>query len=174
MASLNSIPCNVLQQIAFYLAMMSLPRPPLHLTSLLLACSDVYQALSPQNCPQLYARIFRATFDLDPDLHTKIPDPVLCSELYRRHRVLWRTRCMDLSSNLTQEELRGSMRMVVENAGQNEKLLSSAGFSVFMMSLILSRLMRDGAAKLLPLTDDNTTSMEMWLLCLTLNHRKSS
>ncbi|KAG6889686.1 hypothetical protein C0995_015434 [Termitomyces sp. Mi166 len=171
MPSLSSIPHNVLQDIAFDLAILSLPRPPLHLASLLLACSDTYRALSPRNCPQLYARIFRETFDFDPNLHAKVSDSVLASELHRRHRVLWRTRCMDLSSDFDQEELCGAMRMVIENAGQNEKLLSSAGFSTFMMSFVLQRLMHAGAANLLPLTDDNTTSMEIWLLCLSLNHQ---
>ncbi|KNZ76614.1 hypothetical protein J132_09358 [Termitomyces sp. J132] len=171
MASLSSVPCNVLQHIAFNLAIFSLPQPPLHLSSLLLACSNIHQALRLQNCPQLYARIFRATFDLNPDLHTRISDSILASELYRRHRVLWRTRCMDLSSDLDQEELCSAIRMVIEDTGQNEKLLSSAGFSTFLMSSVLQRLMHVGAVNLLPLSDDNPTSMVMWLLCLTLNHQ---
>ncbi|KAG6910384.1 hypothetical protein DXG01_011099 [Tephrocybe rancida] len=170
-ASLTALPLSILQNIAFILASIHFPRPPRDLTSLVSTCSNIHNALSLRFCPQLYARIFRATFDYDISLHTHLPDSALAVELCRRHRVLWRTHQMDISSDLGPEELWAAMRLVLEDNGRNKQLLSLHGFSKFMMSFVLQRLRCAGAANLLPLSDNNTTSLMMWLLCLTLSHQ---
>ncbi|KAG6833395.1 hypothetical protein H0H87_007380 [Tephrocybe sp. NHM501043] len=170
-ASLSAIPVDVLQDIGFLLAAFSLPQPPRCLVNLLLTCSSIHDALSVRACPQLYARIFRHTFDFDGSLHTRVPDSVLAVELCHRHRVLWRTRRMDLSSEPDHDELWGAMRLVLENDGRNSRLLATNNFYTFMMSYVLQRLSHAEATNLLPRSNDDTTSLAMWLLCLTLRRQ---
>lgn len=56
---LDTVPSEVLTQIAYHLSLPTL-QPPL---SLLLTSKSIHAALSSENNPNLYARIFRSSFD---------------------------------------------------------------------------------------------------------------
>ncbi|KAG6864609.1 hypothetical protein C0991_008287 [Blastosporella zonata] len=92
---------------------------------------------------------------------------MLAAELFRRYRVMWRTQRMDLSSDLSRDELWSGIRMALENNGRNSQLLSTHGFSTFMTYFVLQRL---GVVNLPPLFD-HTATMGIWSLCLTLSHQ---
>ncbi|KAG6810522.1 hypothetical protein H0H92_011468 [Tricholoma furcatifolium] len=171
MSSLDTFPHDILQHIAFCLATSSPRQPSRDLFPLLLTCLSIYRALNPENCPKLYARIFRHTFDIDPLLHMQLPDTILAAEFCRRQRILWRTRRMDLSSDLCEDEIWAAMRLLLERGGRNERILSEAGFLTFIRSFVLQRLTHAGIANLLPSSKDNNTSLAMWLLCLSLSHQ---
>ncbi|KAF8064298.1 hypothetical protein FPV67DRAFT_1672019 [Lyophyllum atratum] len=173
-ASLDTIPSDVLQHIAYLLATASPTEPPRHLVHLLLANSTMHRTLNMRACPHLYAKIFRATFDFDLLLHARLTDSVLAVELHRRYRLLWRTRRKGHSSDPTAEEMWAAIRMVLENAGRNHALLIAAGFPTFIMNYALHRLPH-AAAVTADITSSSdlcaTRTMVIWLLCLTLTHQ---
>lgn len=166
---LEAVPHDVLQHIAFLLATASVVEAPRHLLHLLLTSTTIRRSLDVHNSPHLYANIFRATFDVDTRLHLQLTDSTLALELHRRYSILWRSRRQDTSSDPTQGELWAALRMVLENEGRNEILLKAADFPRFITSFIRRRLATN--------TDRypdryGANSLAMWLLCLTLTHRR--
>lgn len=59
MASLLSLPPEILSNVAFHCCLETL-RPPI---GLLLTCKHLHATLAPADNPDLYARIFRSAFD---------------------------------------------------------------------------------------------------------------
>lgn len=171
-ASLDTLPGDILQHIAFLLATVSATEPPRHLLPLLLANWKIHRTVNVHECPHLYANIFRATFDFDYAVHSQLTDSTLAAELHLRHCILWRTRRKDQSPDPTTEELWAALRMVLENAGHNERLLTAADFSTFIITYVQHRLARAAAASIFSSSDFSATmTTVMWLLCLTLTHQ---
>ncbi|KAF5375391.1 hypothetical protein D9615_007940 [Tricholomella constricta] len=167
---LETIPRDVLQHIAYLLATASPTEPPRHLLPLLLTSSKIHRALNVHDSPHLYANIFRATFDTDHALHSRLTDSMLADELLVRHRILWRTRRNDLSFEPTLEEVWAAVRMVLEDSGRNDVLLAEAGLSTFIMTYVRHRLAR-AAADLPSSGYSDTMYMVLWLLSLILTHQ---
>ncbi|GLB44528.1 hypothetical protein LshimejAT787_1701550 [Lyophyllum shimeji] len=170
--SLDAIPRDILQHVAFLLATVSATEPPRHLIPLLLTNSKIYRSLDVRGCPHLYAHIFRATFDYDHALHSRLTDSALAAELQLRHGILWRTGRQNQSSDPTMEELWAALRMVLENAGHNERLFAAAGFTTFIMTYVQHHSGHAAAAEISSSSDSGAAmTMMMWLLCLTLTHQ---
>ncbi|KAG5653545.1 hypothetical protein H0H81_012354 [Sphagnurus paluster] len=165
MASFHTIPQDILEHIAWLLATETLTEPPRDLVSFLLTDSRIHGALNVRSCPHLYANIFRSTFDFDHDLHGHLTDSSLAVELYRRYRVLWRTRRQDFSCEPTSDELKAAIRMVLEDAGRNAKHLAASGISTFIMTYVSRVLVRSATTPA-----DYSVDM-MWLLILTVTHQ---
>lgn len=68
MTSLDSIPQEVLEYIAFFAATDSFLGPPADLVPLLTSSRRIYSQLSMTSNPLLYARVFAHKFDLQPAL----------------------------------------------------------------------------------------------------------
>lgn len=68
MTSLDSIPQEVLEHIAFFAATDNLLGPPSNLLPLLVTSRRIYSRLSITSNPHLYARVFAFKFDLQPAL----------------------------------------------------------------------------------------------------------
>lgn len=161
---LESTPHDILQHIAFLLAISSISDGPRHLLYLLLTSSKIYRSLSVHNYPHLYANIFRTTFDVDLRLHSRLTDSTLAVELLQRYRILGRSRRQDASAPMP-GELWAAFHMVLEDEGRNGRHLAAAGFPKFVLSLV------DGLQQ--PEEDSQVGALSIWLLCLTLTHGKS-
>lgn len=163
---LEAIPHDILQHIAFLLAISSIDEGPRQLLHLLLISSGIYRSLSVHNHPHLYANIFRSTFDVDDRLHPRLTDSTLAMELLQRYRILYRSRRQDRSAPMP-GELWAAFHMVLEDEGRNGRHLAAAGFPKFVLSLV------DGLQLGEP-DDNQVDALSIWLLCLTLTHGKSS
>ena len=89
---LDTIPPEILSLIAFHLTLPTLVPP----VSLLQTCKPIHEAIAPSSNPRLYARVFRAKFDVAAterrlgELHAAD----LTAELRVRIKVLYRIRKM--------------------------------------------------------------------------------
>jgi len=96
MTSLNVIPDEVLEHIAFYSGSEQLLGPPSSLPILLTLSRRINGALSPESTPHLYARIFSAKFDFAAPLRrlgaSALTASALMGELRSRCIVLKRIR----------------------------------------------------------------------------------
>lgn len=65
MHTLETIPHEVLEHVAYFAGTQQIVGPPTDILSLLLTSHTIHTALSPATNPHLYARIFEAKFDVD-------------------------------------------------------------------------------------------------------------
>lgn len=167
----ESVPCDVLQHIAFLLASSSVLEPPHHLINLLLTSSTIYRSLKISNCPHLYANIFRTKFDLVANIHGRLTDSALAVELLCRCRVLGRAGRRDLSFKNSRQDLLAALRMILESRGLNKTQLSAAGFPEFILSFVLQHLSHDTDCYPSGRLKQDTNALAIWLLCFTISHR---
>ncbi|THH07596.1 hypothetical protein EW145_g3269 [Phellinidium pouzarii] len=99
MPSLDTVPLELLEHIAFLAAIHPLLGPPSALHSLLVVNRSVHAALALDRNPLLYARICAAKFDLAAPARrlgfSALRAPILAAELVKRCRVLKRLRALD-------------------------------------------------------------------------------
>ncbi|KAI0056831.1 hypothetical protein BV25DRAFT_1813403 [Artomyces pyxidatus] len=137
-SAFDTIPNEVLEQIAFYAATCSPTGPPSDLLSLLLVNRRFAAALSVASTSYLYSRIFCAKFDADAYKRRLGPQattaPKLAAELARRccllRRIRARTDCYvgkvplsDEDAGRMHEMLWVAYLMMLENDGLNERQL---------------------------------------------------
>ncbi|KAF9262005.1 hypothetical protein L218DRAFT_988508 [Marasmius fiardii PR-910] len=176
-SSLDLVPPDVLQHIAFLLESHEILSSHHDLLSLLLTCSAMYNALSPVAAPHLYARIFRTKFDTKA-LHRRLPlhtgaltDSLLTHELMLRCRLLARVRSLYTQSSLLEEhlldseDLRTALRMTLESEGLNEVHLASVGLVAYMTEY-LKRLLPTKEGYPSRHVQDEDVSLALWLLVL--------
>lgn len=140
---LECIPLDVLVQIAFFSA------EPTPLTSfdsifqLLLTSRTLYRLLSIRTCPQLYADIFRVTFDLPAYLRKSgqyaRTTSYLAKELQRRAGLLRRIRLRQVVNEHLHSDLWGTYLMLLESDSLNEMHLHSAGVSDWILGILENR-----------------------------------
>lgn len=185
--SLGSVPQEVLEQIAFFTATHSLVGPPSGLPPLLLTRRNIYQALSFETNPYLYARIFDYKFDTSSvfrRLGSHVGAPrVLANELKKRwthlKRIRARThsRIQDTESHHTSPTLTDllwlSYLMMLENDGKNEQqLLDYAEMDAWLMEYWFDDQGASSAVRMIlehawPMEDEKN-SIAMWLFWLLL------
>ena len=94
--TLETIPPEVLEHIAFSVATIEIVRPPTDLVSLCCASKTIHGSLSISGNPALYAAIFRRVFDVAAPVRRLGPDHTtaqcLASELRRRYEGMKRIR----------------------------------------------------------------------------------
>lgn len=184
MSTLDAVPNEVLEHIAFYSGSQELLGPPSSLPTLLTLSRKINGALSPANTPHLYARIFAAKFDLAAPLRRLGPSALTASalmgELRSRCIVLKRIRaakdCLeDKSPDTTNGEdmlddvLRTAYFMMLENDGKNfAQLKNYANIGDWLTNYWFDPRGRSLSVSLLerhrwPTNDDRAASA-MWLL----------
>ncbi|KAF5353489.1 hypothetical protein D9756_007959 [Leucocoprinus leucothites] len=184
MSSLDSIPQEVLEHIAFFAATSKFLGPPSDLVSLLASNRRVYTQLSIATNHHLYARIFAHKFDLKPALR-RLGEEVLypatiSAELRQRFILLkrLRTRADAYQSKVGEgpqdtlnQLLLRSYVWLLENEEKNERQLREYGrLDCWLHEYWFND---DGASKAMhmirdnkwPVGDQNTT-LAMWLYWL--------
>lgn len=164
---LETIPSDILQQIAFLAALPSCScsssgssasaltqcnctQAPTTLSRLLKTSSAIYRQLSLIAMPALYAELFSATFDtqaLARRYNTSTSQPqvrltssALAAEFVNRCRLLRRVRRQDTSAHGLMQDLWTALWMLLESDGTNEVHLAVVGFSRFIITLARSHL----------------------------------
>ncbi|KAH7927557.1 hypothetical protein BV22DRAFT_264697 [Leucogyrophana mollusca] len=168
---LETIPLDVLTTIVFFSVASDTLRPPDSIFQLQLCSRTIHDSLTPRACPQLYARTFRAKFDLVSSSRRCyapwMPSSFLAAELQQRCRVLRRVRHCQLERGSIIADLWTIYLMILESDGLNEMQLQAAGISAFMRHLF--RQLREGWAAYSLSSDRPVTiiSLAMSIACLT-------
>ncbi|KAG2144000.1 hypothetical protein BD769DRAFT_1348035 [Suillus cothurnatus] len=167
---LESIPVDVLSQIAFF-TVASAPFTGLGAVLQLLLCSrNLHDALSLKSCPQLYARVFRSRFDLVSHLRrSKLASPTttnLALELQRRCAVLRRIRHRLVAEHSILPDLWTIYLMLLESDGMNESQLHSAGIAQYIRTLLKRYPGQQGV-----LRDDTARALAISVACLVWSHK---
>ncbi|KAI0800011.1 hypothetical protein C8Q74DRAFT_1192861 [Fomes fomentarius] len=143
-SSFSTLPLEVLEHIAYHLALVDLHGPPTHLLSLLCTSKSIYHALSIQRSPHLYARIFRAKFDCSavaPRFTQQATyAPVLANQLVRYCLALKNIRRGDIYSPSLLKTFYRAFALCSENDGRNAEQLDWAGLSQFVERYVFERL----------------------------------
>jgi hypothetical protein len=171
----ESMPNDILQHIAVLCGYTSGWRPPQDILRLLLTSRRLYDALSFQARPEVYAQIFEAKFDLAaprrrlPPLRTYS----LASEFVHRFKVLRRVRHSEVSDHHIQSDLWTLYLMQLESDGLNEKQLAAAGAFYFAVECIRRYIYPHAAITQLDQSQlDHVRSLSVWLLYLTASPRQ--
>lgn len=168
---LESIPVDVLSQIAFF-TVSSTPFNGLGAVLQLLLCSRrIYNSLSLKSCPQLYARVFRTRFDLAAHLRRSELSPTTTSlalEFRRRCMVLRRIRRCDVADHNLLPDLWTIYLMLLESDGMNESQLHTADIAQYTLVLLKCHLGRPGV-----LHDDTACALAISIACLVWSHSEA-
>ena len=131
--SLETVPAEILEYIAFLVATDQFLGPPSQLIPLLLTSQTIYNALSPAINHHLYSSIFEAKFDVHLARKrmgsTTLTADVLTLELKRRTLLLKCMRAMDgaltsaFSEEMKHELLLTCYLMMLEDQGKNRDQL---------------------------------------------------
>ncbi|KAF9238645.1 hypothetical protein BU15DRAFT_47522 [Melanogaster broomeanus] len=168
-SQLQTIPLDVLTQVAFF-TIDSSPTSALDaLLQLMLCCRQLHRLLSIETCPQLYARIFRAKFDLRGHCrrerqHTKTTS-CLASELRVRRRVLCRIRRCEVVSPYLLDDLWTVYLMLLESDELNELHLHDAGVVSWVLRILRERHGQENSEAREPVL-----SLAVSVACLVLSH----
>ncbi|KAH9924116.1 hypothetical protein B0H21DRAFT_701129 [Amylocystis lapponica] len=173
---LCALPATVLDNIALELALLDAIGPPSQLLPLLLSCRHVYHTLSFQNCPALYARIFRCKFDHRAARRRIGPRATYSSNLAKQLKVyslaLCRIRRADISSDFLLDDLWTAFIMCTENDGKNEAQLHWAGLNPLLDNFIRTRLWEDREDSDGWPEESTVNSLAIWLLWFTTDYDK--
>ncbi|KAI6037969.1 hypothetical protein EDC04DRAFT_2570531 [Pisolithus marmoratus] len=139
-SSLERIPLDVLAQIAFFSADPVSPPSFDSLLQLLLTSRTLYRLLSIRTCPQLYADLFRVTFDLSAYFHKSgrcaKTSSYLARELQRRAGLLRRIRLRQMTNEHLLSDLWGIHLMLLESDSLNETHLHSVGVAQWILGIL--------------------------------------
>lgn len=160
---LEMLPQEILQYIALLLAISALGsvHPLRDVLNFAKTSPGLSRRLSILYNPQLYASIFRETFDINSRWHSDLSGSALATELLLRHRLLGCVRRRELTV-LTRDELLVALRIILEDQGRNRQHLQAVGFLKFILTFFGSRSNIDNA---------EVYTLRIWLLCFLLTHR---
>ncbi|KAI0633948.1 hypothetical protein C8Q77DRAFT_712041 [Trametes polyzona] len=164
---LTSLPLDILDEVAFYVAVLDPLGPPAHLVPLLCSCKTLYSLLCRANNPYLYARIFVAKFDARAAPRrmgeTAGHSAALASQLTKYCKALRNLRRGDIDSpSITKDFLRAFV-MCLENDGKNAAQLDWAGLFDYAERFILERLWEEGTQVGGWPVEDVTNALALWL-----------
>ncbi|KIJ60890.1 hypothetical protein HYDPIDRAFT_28829 [Hydnomerulius pinastri MD-312] len=170
---LEAIPLDVLTQVAFFTIDGSPIATLDALLQLMLSSRTLHRLLSIRTCPQLYARIFRAQFDLKghyrrSQQHAKTTS-CLASELQERRRVLRRIRLGQIVAHHLLDDLWMVYLMLLESDALNETHLHAAGVGGWVLRVIQEHQARAGGE-----IDEQVLSLAISVACLVLSHNHIS
>lgn len=130
--------------------------------------------LCVQNCPQLYARLFRVHFNIDcitRRLRLPLTDERLAAEFIQRFQAVRRIRLHQFSEDGLRIDLWTVYMMILESDGANERLLFTGGISEFIWELMKHRLGNEYTTHGWPLATE-INSLALWVACLTLSPKQ--
>lgn len=170
-------PQEVLEHIVFFAATDCFLGPPAGILPFLLLNRDMHEALSFDNNPHLYARIFTAKYDLAAAIRRMgsalLPATALAEELRRRSVLLRRFRnlkgCRVDETDMVDEMLWTAYLMVLESDGRNERQLREyARLNEWLKEYWFRPTGGSAALRIVTTTDhwpDNTErmSLALWL-----------
>ncbi|KDQ55950.1 hypothetical protein JAAARDRAFT_208208 [Jaapia argillacea MUCL 33604] len=166
-SSLERMPLDILVDIAFLCASSSPFLPPTAVLHLSLTSRTLWTMLSRQTCPQLYARIYRAKFDIAAPARRRISafftTTCLADELVERFRVLRRIHHREVTPTV-ENDLWKVYMMMLEDDGMNERQLIAAGILPYVSELIAS-----GGTSKIPGFTDVAYSLVVWISWLTVS-----
>lgn len=153
--ALQTLPLEILNQIAFELVALQPLGPPCDILPLLCASSHFYQALSPDTNPVLFARIYRHKFDTSAverraftPSHTQCVDQLIhycrTMQVLRSGDIYVEPRPMsggDDDERCATDALFTAFMMMLEDDGKNARQLQEwAGADVFAERFLRRRL----------------------------------
>ena len=148
--SINSIPAEVLKNIALEVTLLDPYGPPSGLVPLLCTCKHIYNLLASQNAPDLYARIFRSRFDVAAAKRRFGATAVRSSNLSKQLKIysanLRDIKRGDIYSDEIHEVLRTAFFMALESDGKNAVQLQKAGLGDFVDRFVRQRLYDNAGA----------------------------
>ncbi|KAK0457120.1 uncharacterized protein EV420DRAFT_540637 [Desarmillaria tabescens] len=165
--SFETLPRDVLEHVAL-LTTSSLSLSSLsNILYLLLTSRAIHHQLCIRCNPHLYARIFRAIFDVPFHRSCIPPDSAVAAELSQRFRLIRRIQRSDYSTKALRQDLWTAYGMVLENEGLNVSHLRGVGFLGFLDGLVRKSI-TEGTAN-----NDAIECMGLaiWLLALTITRR---
>ncbi|KAF9484159.1 hypothetical protein BDN70DRAFT_917867 [Pholiota conissans] len=173
---LESLPCDVLQHIAFLTASASILDPPVAISHLSQTCTSIYRSLNLRDAPNLYGHLFYVKFDspaTSQGYRGTITDSALAAELVNRCRLLRRAQRSDCSLDGLLQDLWTALWMILENDGSNIQHLSSVNFTNFILDCSSTILRHSPQACVDHRTDDrqDLKHIIVWLLYLSLHRR---
>ncbi|KAI0308340.1 hypothetical protein B0F90DRAFT_1807544 [Multifurca ochricompacta] len=141
------IPVEILERIGLEVALLHPLGPPVDLIALLCTCNYVHHTLSFHRSKDLYAKIFRAMFDVDAPrrrfgrsvLHSRF----LASQLKTYCITLQRIRRGDIFALDVEDVLRTAFIILTENDGKNRAQLEWANTYDFVSKFVRHRLWQD-------------------------------
>ena len=185
--TLDTVPQEVLEHIAFYLFTHQFLGPPSALLSLVMTNRRIHSQLSVTSTPHVYARVFAHKFDIAPAIRRLGPDRttpcILARELQVRCFLLKRMRmrldsivqtsALDNDAFSLQELLFHAYLMMLENEGKNEKQLREyAGVEGWLREYWFTE---KGASRAIPflntdrwLPESPEVALAMWLFWFLL------
>ncbi|TBU21907.1 hypothetical protein BD311DRAFT_869690 [Dichomitus squalens] len=141
---LDVLPSDVLDHIAFYVAVAEPRGPPCPLLPLLTTSSRIHYHLSIANNSHLYARIFRANFDHHAPARRFCEEATyssaLASQLVHYSRALFHIKQADIHSPTLLNDFYRLFALSIENDGRNARLLQWAALPQFLQRYIRHRL----------------------------------
>ncbi|KAG6910382.1 hypothetical protein DXG01_011097 [Tephrocybe rancida] len=188
-STLDTVPPEVLEHIAFLSATDNLLGPPSGLIPLLLISRSIYSRLSIHLNHHLYARIYAFKFDVKPIIRRLGPESttayILSKELPRRFQHLKRIRghlhCLVQDGDADDDPMLTDMilsaySLMLENEGMNEKQLRDYAK---IDSWLKDYWFHEHGASRVPhylrvedwLPENHSRSMAMWLLWFLFNEK---
>lgn len=186
--TLEAVPQEVLEQIAYFTATRTLLGPPSGLLPLLLTSPKIYSRLSSDSSHHLYGRIFAYKFDIGIISRKlgarRITPQILTNELQRRFNHLKRIRTRSDAINhpsvresatpMSENIILEAYLMMLENEGKNEQQLCKyAGFDLWLQDYWFHDQGASQAVDFLRaerwLPDTRERSLAMWLFWFLLN-----
>ena len=142
--SFPALPLDVLENIAYHLALIDPYGPSTHLVPLLCTNSFLYSSLSLRHNPHLYARIFRAKFDHRAAGRRLTEDATYsaaqANQLVRYCHALKDISSGDIYSPRLLKTFYRAFALCSENDGRNAQQLEWAGLSQFVERYVFERL----------------------------------
>ncbi|KAF8583511.1 hypothetical protein K439DRAFT_1348493 [Ramaria rubella] len=177
--TIETIPAELLQQIAFFVAASELKGPPSDLVHLCCTSSTIYASLRFADNPSLYASIFRYKFDFTAPMRRLGPERITASalaiELRNRFESMKRIRAgmgsRPRSEGNREHDLWMAIFLMLENDGKNAVQLKHFAFvEQWLLDFFLdhsggSYASDDIYAKHWP-RDNQDNRLAMWLLWL--------
>ncbi|PIL29384.1 hypothetical protein GSI_09436 [Ganoderma sinense ZZ0214-1] len=177
-APFSALPPDILDHIAFALALADPSGPPCPVLPLLCTSSHVHYHLSVPNNAHLYARIFRAKFDYRAPARRMCQEATyasaLTNQLVHYSRALHNIRRGDIHSPSILHDFYRLFTLALENDGRNVHHLNWARYADFLHRYVLSRLWQDREESYGWPLESPENAFALWLYFFSLDHDKLS
>ncbi|KAI0759283.1 hypothetical protein BD413DRAFT_617880 [Trametes elegans] len=145
--SLCALPLDVLDNVAFRVAVLELLGPSRHLAALRSTCTYLNDVFSVERNPHLYARIFCAKFDYRAARRRFFDNATYAHALAHQcelySRALRNIHCGDINSPTVESDLWSAFDLCSENDGRNIEQLEWAGVFDYTQRFINEKLWAD-------------------------------
>jgi hypothetical protein len=170
------LPAELLELLALEVALLELLGPPKDLIALLCTCRRVHDFLAFDQCYNLFARIFKAKFDISAVRRRFGPKSVrsssLALQLKKYCTTLQDIRGGNIYSSNIHDILRTAFFMAMENDGKNSFQLAWAGLDRFVDRFVRTRLCEDAEMNNGWPADNSVNALALWLMWFTTTRGK--